>query len=1317
MASGQPAPGLTVTPPDLDPNGKLAFLYTGQGSQWPQMSHHLYNTNPHFAHHLDHTITHLDPHLPQPLHTILFAPPHTPQAQLLNTTLYTQPAIFAIQTALHHTLTHHNITPHYLAGHSIGEITAAHLAGVLDLTDTATLITTRAHLTNTHPTTGPHSGTMYATNTNHHHLTHLLKTHLNIDPHNHPTINIAAINSPTNTTISGDHHTLQHITQLLHQHGHKTTRLNVSHPFHSPLLKPLLPQLHHTTQQLTYHPPHTPIISTRTGQQATTQQLTNPTYWTNHLTHTTHWQQTIEHLQNHHTTTYLEIGPHPTLTPPTHQTLTQPNTHTITTLHKHHNNTHNLHHTLNQLHTHHHTTHPPHTNPPTTKTPPTKTPTHNTPTHNTPTPPLPTYPFQHHTHWLHTNNHNGDPAEIGQADAEHALLGATIEVSGSGALILTGRISLRTHPWLAEHAVHGVVLVPGTGLVDLALHAGLQTETPCVEELTLENPVIVPDEGSVHLQVEVKPVEDDGRRTITIHSRPADARENPSWVRHAAGTLAAPPDITTSAAQGDWPPRGAAPVDLTGFYDALAERGYDYGPTFQGLTRAWRHGDDLYAEITLPDGTDTTGYGLHPALLDAALHPLALTGSTDEQIKLPFTWQNVTLHTTGATTLRAHLHPTADDQVHITATDTEGRPVADVGTLLLRPVHREQLNAGQQSPSYLLEWNVQARPASQAESVCVLIGSRDAQPPVDLPESVRAGRHDDVAGLVAAVEAGTPVPAFAAWVCPDDADRAPADARRLVHEVLELVQAWLDEDRLDPCRLVVITRGAVSAGVDDAVESVAQAAVWGLMRTAQTEHPDRFIVLDLDRTRESLAAIPVALGSCHAQLAVRDGELLAPEATRTRRTGEGPSPSAFAEAGTVLVTGGTGSLGAIVARHLAGHHGVRHLLLASRSGPQAAGAGDLQVELTGLGAHAEVVSCDVSDPSALADLLASVPAERPLTGVVHAAGVIDDSVLTELTPERMDTVLASKADAAWHLHELTKDEDLAHFVLFSSLAGTLGSPGQANYAAANAFLDGLAHHRHGQGLPATSLVWGLWQQPTGMTERFSSADHARAARLGVDPIPTEHALRLFDTALAQNLPAVIAARLNPQARNPHPLLRGLLPTGGRRAATPAAAPAELSHEQLVRLVCSVTAVVLGHPAGETFSAGSSFKELGLDSLTAVELRNQLGTTVGLRLPATLIFDHPTPAALADHLHEQLSPEPADAGTALLTELDRLREMTSEAVVDDAQHFEVALRIKDLLRAWNSRLNERTTDQQTGEPDLATDEELFTLLENELRGPN
>ncbi|QKW37584.1 SDR family NAD(P)-dependent oxidoreductase [Actinomadura sp. NAK00032] len=1653
VASGQPAPGLTVTPPDLDPNGKLAFLYTGQGSQWPQMSHHLYNTNPHFAHHLDHTITHLDPHLPQPLHTILFAPPHTPQAQLLNTTLYTQPAIFAIQTALHHTLTHHNITPHYLAGHSIGEITAAHLAGVLDLTDTATLITTRAHLTNTHPTTGPHSGTMYATNTNHHHLTHLLKTHLNIDPNNHPTINIAAINSPTNTTISGDHHTLHHITQLLHQHGHKTTRLNVSHPFHSPLLKPLLPQLHHTTQQLTYHPPHTPIISTRTGQQATTQQLTNPTYWTNHLTHTTHWQQTIEHLQNHHTTTYLEIGPHPTLTPPTHQTLTQPNTHTITTLHKHHNNTHNLHHTLNQLHTHHHTTHPPHTNPPTTKTPPTKT-----PTHNTPTPPLPTYPFQHHTHWLHTNNHNKDAESLGLNTTGHPILAAATEISNSGAVLFTGKISLSSQPWFNDHAIVDSVLVPGSGLVEMALHAGAHTGAPHIEELTLESPLVIPDEGSLHLQITVEPADDDGRRTIAVHTRPVDGEDGTAWVRHAVGALSgSPAPAPPPSPPSEWPPAAAAPIDLTGAYDDLAERGYHFGPAFRGLTRAWRHGDDLYAEITLPDGTDTTGYGLHPALLDAALHPLGLAQAAADPIKLPFSWQNVTLHTTGATTLRAHLHPTADDQVHITATDAEGRPVLFVGALNVRPIAPERLRSAggaRRETMFELTWQVLADPDPEGPwPSYAFVGGHGDGAARGLAEAA-AQVHPDLASLGKAVDAEEPLPELTLLWCPrSSAGGVPAAVHGVAKETLGALRTWLGGDRHAGRRLVLLTMGAVATGLDEGVDDLAQATVWGLARTAQIEHPGRVTIIDVDRAPASIGAMGAALASAEPQVAVRRGRLLVPRIGTTEpgtgldlpagpvpwrlenrtpgtlddlvaaswpdaeaplapgqirvairaaglnfrdaltglgmvndRTGVGgeaagvvmeaapdvrdlapgdrvmglfqdgvgplavtdrrlvtrvPAGWSFAQAaavpvvfltayqglkelaelrqgetllvhaatggvgsaalqlarlwgvdvlataspekwhalaeqgidearcassrtlgfearfrglvgergvdvvlnslaneftdaslrllgpggrfiemgktdvrdparvedehpgvayhvfdlhetpprrisemlaalaplfedgslvpppieawdirhagralrhlgqarhigkvvltvpapldpnGTVLITGGTGSLGSTVARHLAEHHGARHLLLAGRSGPEAEGVPGLLGELADRGADATVAACDTADPAALADLIASIPAERPLTAVVHAAGVIDDTVLTDLTGDRLDTVLGPKADAAWHLHELTKDLDISAFVLFSSIAGTLGSPGQGNYAAANAVLDGLAHSRRTRGLPAVSLAWGLWQQSGGMTSHLTETDHARLARNGLSPLPTDQALRLFDAALDHPGPTLVPAAISVRALGVAaangtipPLLQGLV-RGGRKQSAAAAyqpppdlrmrlaslAPDE-QDELLLETVRGQVAAVLGHHATD-IGRGSTFKELGLDSLTAVELRNRLGTATGTRLPATLVFDHPTPDELAGYLRSRLVPEPPPPGAALLAELDRLEAGLAGGLDIGGLPGDLRARLDGLLR--------RLSGQEPPGPGmtrtiLATSrpEDLFALID---RGMN
>lgn len=359
----------------------------------------------------------------------------------------------------------------------------------------------------------------------------------------------------------------------------------------------------------------------------------------------------------------------------------------------------------------------------------------------------------------------------------------------------------------------------------------------------------------------------------------------------------------------------------------------------------------------------------------------------------------------------------------------------------------------------------------------------------------------------------------------------------------------------------------------------------------------------------------------------------------------------------VLVTGGLGTLGRLLARHLVKQHGVGRLLLTGRRGPATPGAEEFTAELASLGAEVTVAACDTGDRAALAALLAAVPADRPLTAVVHAAGVTDDSVLAGLTPERMEGVLRPKADAALHLHELTRDlgMELSAFVLFSSLAGTLGSAGQGNYASANAFLDALAGRRRAEGLPAVSLAWGLWAQESTLTGDLGAADLKRLARSGIGALSAEDGLALFDAAVASGAPVLTAAHLDLRTADPDAvafLLRGLAPArragGSARAAARstaaglherlARAPRREHHHILLEAVRTEVAAVLGHSDGDRVAADRRFQDLGFDSLTAVELRNRLTAATGVKLPPTLVFDHPTPGALADRLRAALVPE-------------------------------------------------------------------------------
>ncbi|WP_344551260.1 type I polyketide synthase, partial [Streptomyces spororaveus] len=822
---------------------------------------------------------------------------------------------------------------------------------------------------------------------------------------------------------------------------------------------------------------------------------------------------------------------------------------------------------------------------------------------------LPTYAFQGERYWLEPAATAGDLGRLGlDGDGSHPLLAAAVELGDEQGLLLTGQLSLRTHPWLADHAVGGQVLLPGTAFVELALHAGDRSGCGVLDELTLEAPLFLPERGAVQLQVAVKAPEADGRRTVTVLSRPhrgpGTSGVDAPWTRHASGVLAEEPvgsETAPAAASGAWPVPGAEAVSLADAYAVLAGLGYDYGPVFQGLTGLWRRGEELFAEVRLPSeasGTSAGAFGLHPALLDAALHPFVLADATTAGAggapRIPFSFSGVRLHAVGADSLRVRIAPTGDSTATLTLTDGTGAPVAEITELMFRP-----LATGARADSgdrlLALEW-------------------------VPLPLDAAAGEE--------------PV-AWAEYRVTGQSVHATAAA------ALSRIQERLGED--DEGVLVVRTR--------DAAGDLAGAAVQGLVRSAQAEHPGRFVLLDTDGTDVPAAAVASAVAAGETQLAVRNGELSAARLVPVAVEGSGVGDrSVFRAGGTVLITGGTGALGALFARHLVTEYGVGHLLLVSRRGAAAAGAGELAEELGALGAHVTVAACDTADREALAALLAGIPAAHPLTAVIHTAGVLDDGTLESLTPDRLARVLAPKADAAWHLHELTQDLDLDAFVLFSSVAGTFGTAGQANYAAANAALDALARLRHSAGLPATSLAWGLWAEAGGMTGELADADLVRMRRAGIAPLPNAEGLAFFDAALAGTAPAMVAARLDlDQLRGRAgngtlpSLFRRLVrvPARRRAAAGQGAAgawaellrtlPAAEREQTALALVRAQASAVLGHSGPQAVPTDRAFHELGFDSLTAVELRNRLNQATGLKLPASLLFDFPTAGLLAAHL--------------------------------------------------------------------------------------
>ncbi|MFJ6987321.1 MULTISPECIES: SDR family NAD(P)-dependent oxidoreductase [unclassified Streptomyces] len=1242
-AADAPPPGLVRG--TARPGEAVAFVFPGQGSQWPGMARELLDTSPVFAARLAQCADALAPYTDVPLLDVVRGVPGAPGLDRVDVV---QPALFAVMVSLAEVWRAHGVEPAAVAGHSQGEMAAACVAGALTLDDAAKVVALRARALRALAGHGGMASVALPAD----------RVRERVAPWG-GRIALAAVNGPESAVVSGDPEALAELLTALEAEGVRARAVPVDYASHGPHVERVRAELTDALAGITPRPSSVPFYSTVTGGLLDTQRL-DAAYWYDNLRHTVEFEQTTRALLADGHRVLIEVSPHPVLTAALQDTAAASGTDALAlgTLRRDDGGPRRLLAALTTVHVRGVRVDWDAVLAP----------------HRPRRADLPTYAFQRERLWLEgSGTPEGDAASLGLDPSGHPLLGAVVALADGGGLLFTGRISTRTHPWLADHTVRGEALLPGTAFLELAVLAGDRTGCSRVDDLTLEAPLPLPPDGGVVLRLSVGAPADDGTRTLALHARPDEPGADEEWTRHATGLLAPAAEPAPAAdAWETWPPPGAEPVHLDGVYARWAEGGFGYGPAFQGLTAAWRLGDDLYAEAALPAGLhqDAQRFALHPALLDAALHATGLTegaASADAGAarggRMPFVWSGAVLHASGATALRVRLTRTAPDTLAVEAADATGRPVASVASLTLRPAAPDGTAARTPYDSlFQVEWVPLACPPPSGTADWTLLGP-DALGLLDVtglsditgPHPVTV--HADTAALTAALDAGTPPPALA--LAPQspaptgDAGRAddPAEVHVAVHRALDTLRAWLADERLTATPLVLVTRGAVG----DAPADPARAAVWGLVRSAQSEHPGRFVLLDLAAGTPA-ATVARALSSGEPQLAVRGDTVLVPRLARAAPTD--PAPVALDPDGTVLVTGGTGLLGSRVAHHLVTRHGVRRLLLTGRRGPDAPGAARTAADLTALGAHVTVAACDAADRDALAALLDGIPAAHPLTAVVHAAGTLDDGVLTSLTPDRADTVLRPKSDAALHLHALTRHRTLAAFVLFSSAAGTFGGPGQATYAAANAHLDALAHHRHALGLPAQSLAWPLWEERSALTGHLDDADLRRLARSGLPALTTEEGLALLDAALTTGLPALVPLRLDARAvraraaegRPVPPLLRSLVRvpvTRARAAATgPGDARADLPERlaalpeaerlrTLVQLVCAQAAAVLGHTSGAAVAPERAFRDLGFDSLASVELRNRLSTATGLRLSATLVFDHPSPHALAAHLRDAL----------------------------------------------------------------------------------
>src|SRR5580693_6124317 len=1310
-------PGGSVVCGQSAPAGKTVFVFPGQGSQWLGMGVELLDSAPVFAEQINACAEAFTEFVDWSLIDVLRGAPGAPGLDRVDVV---QPVLFAVMVSLAELWRSIGVRPDAVIGHSQGEIAAAYVAGALSLRDAARVVTLRSKLLLALSGRGGMASLACGTD----------QARELLAPYG-DRVSIAAINGRSAVVLSGEVDALDEIVAQCSERELRARRIDVDYASHSVAVDAIREQLAKALSGIEPQSARTVFFSAVTGGVLDTADL-DADYWFRNIRQTVEFDQAVRAASQSGYRTFIESSPHPALIAGIEDTATDARAAAIVipTLGREDGGllrflTSAAQAFVSGVGVDWRAVLP-----------------------GAKFVELPTYAFERRRFWLSGDGAAVDAAGLGLGASEHPLLGAVVELPDSGGVVLAGRLSAASQGWLTDHAVGGVVVFPGAGFVELAIRAGDEVGCPVVDELTLQSPLMLPTSGSVAVQLVVGAAEESGQRSMSVFSRES---ADSAWTCHATGLLSAG-SVEPSADLSAWPPEGATPVDVTDGYRRLAARGYEYGPAFQGLTALWRRGDEIFAEVTLPQAAGGVGgFGVHPVLLDAALHAAVVTHDT-AQVALPFSWQGVSLHAAGASAVRARIAPSGPSAVSVELADGLGLPVLSVASMVARPVSQQQLMAAVSGSSgdrlFELVWSA-ASAVSHAET-----------PAYDVFESL-----------------------------PADGDPLAATYRR-THDVLAALQSWLSDH--DSGVLVVSTRGAVGLPGQD-VTDLAGAAVWGLVRSAQTEHPGRIVLVDSDAPlSDTTLAQVLAVGEpqvllrgetvytarVHGSRAV-DGVLVPPAdgpwrlglstagtfenlqleavpnadaplepgqvrvAMRAISTnfrdimitlgmfthdaligGEGagvvvevgpgvtgfavgddvygffpdgsgtlvagdvrlllpmPSDWSYAEAaaisavfttayyafvhladvkpgqrvlvhagaggvgmaavqlarhlglevfatasrgkwdtlramgfdedhisdsrslefedkfravvgdrgmdvvldslagefvdaslrlvapggvflemgklfddaalrplpatafdvrrapaalrylsqarhtgkvvltmpdawaaGTVVITGGTGMAGSALARHVVANRGVRQLMLLSRRGAEAPGAAELVAELSAAGAQVSVMGCDAADREALAKVLADIPVHYPLSAVIHAAGVLDDAVVTSLTPERLDAVLRAKVDAAWNLHELTRDLDVSAFVLFSSMGGLVGSSGQANYAAANSFLDALAVHRRAQGLPAISLGWGLWDQASDMTGGLASVDFARFARDGILAMSAVEAMQLLDTAM------------------------------------------------------------------------------------------------------------------------------------------------------------------------------------------------------------
>ncbi|WP_454199302.1 type I polyketide synthase [Nocardia sp. Marseille-Q1738] len=1551
---------------------KVVFVFPGQGSHYLGMGARLMAESRVFAEHIRACDAALGEFVDWSLVDTISA---APGGADINRSDVVQPLVFAIMTGLATLWQSVGVQPDAVIGHSQGEVAAACVAGALSLRDATRIIALRSRIVNKLSGTGA----MASVNASADAVEELLA---GLDD-----IGIAAVNAARTTVVSGAPAAVDALSARCQDAGIRFRMIEVDYASHSSHFDSFRAELETAVAGITPRETDIKIFSTVSGDTISPLDL-DAEYWFRNVRETVLFSDAVESAYLSGYSAFLEMRLHPVLTAAMHEAFEDMGADTdlvfaTGTATREDDGMHGF---LTAV-----------ANAYVRGVVPDWAKLYGDTAMSAVE--LPGYAFEREVYWLASGGkiHGGSPSAYGLADPDHPLLSAISEVPGTDQRLFSTRIALSDHPWLADHALHGNVLVPGAMLLEMALHAGHRVGSAAVEKLTMHTPIVVPQTGAVQIQLLVGESVKQGQRAISVYSRPEaekSASSAPLYTLHADGLLSSKADGSAdNSAMEFWPPAGAGQgLDIAEYYQVFTALGYQYGPTFQGMKNVWRRGEEILAEIMLPDSVgDADKYGLHPALLDAAMQTMIaaveLTG-VNGGLALPYRWENVSLFAVGARALRVRMTPGGPGRMRWLLCDNNGRTVA-TGALVVRAFASRKLVEQHMSDSgeslFRMDWTrLSVAPVRHTTGTWAVIGGEAAADTLAKRHAIPV--YTDIEALRTTLEQGGPAPSAAIW--PVGACVAATVRDRLV-AVLRQLQEWLATEALANTKLILLTSGTHAFGNTRVEVDPAGAAIWGLVRSAQSENPGRIVQIDADAT-PSLDMIAAAVQSDEPELVIRDGQfhgrriladvadsvrsgqrLMSPWSLRIPSTGnlddaaivedhserdgaltpgsvvvdlraagitfpmvlagldrsEGmfsrvlheaagvvravapdvtslvvgdhvfglfedirstattdhrllakkPVSLSFAEAATapisfltaayalraaeptvgetilvhcaaggvgmaavqlarrlgltilataspqkwqtlrdmgigadriassrshefaqqldrghagidivlnmlpaeftqdslellsaqgrfieigraqvldpsavtrdgrtieytsfelglldpadiqdllselsaafdagelaalplkcfdirqagtalrycaepyrvgkvaltwprafdpeqtVLITGGTGAIGKLVATHLVKRYGARHLVITSRSGAAAPDVAAFAEEMTAVGVEITIEACDVTDRSALESVLGRIPDQHRLGAVIHLAAALADATIPSLTPGHIDAVLPPKAFGADHLHELTTGSDLSMFVLFSSAAGSFGAPGQANYAAANTYVDALAQRRYHRGLPATSMAWGWWAEVSGNTSALDEQDRSRLTRLGIVPMTSAAAMRMFDSAIETGLPYLVPIGMNlgllraaAAVTELPPLFRSLLnlrPRATQHVNGPgdlakrlAGLTPEQQHVTLVDLLMPAVSMVLGYSSASEMTPDHELLEMGIDSLSSIELGTHLRAITGLKLSNSVIFEYPTVNLLARHILAQLAPSDIELAEPLVAQIEAL----------------------------------------------------------------